>query len=276
MQAIMRLPCPLLLVCLLALGLGPGCAFRQKESLRVGSFQPHAGHAIDGVALESYLASRTAALTASDRLTDRDMQAGVIPEGAYFGCAAAIDPRGYYLTAAHNLRSDILYLLQFESGRKVRALHAHVVWRGDQAPDGQDLAILHVSRPLAHTFAWADIPEANAAVLAVGLRWQDDTLRSFQSMGGHLAGPPPDKLAETHRLIATDIPLQSGDSGGPLLDTDGRLLGINVRAAPPLARLILPRQITDSYAEYPRPEQLAAIIEKDHVTRFSPPLATTP
>lgn len=272
----MRLPCPILLVCLLALGPGSGCAFRQKESVRVGSFQSHAGQTIGGVAIESYLASRTAALTASDRLTDQGMETGVIPEGAYFGCAAAIDPRGYYLTAAHNLRSDTIYLLQFENGRKVRALRARVVWRGDREPVPRDLAILHVHRALDRTFDWAEIPAQHSAVLAVGLSWQDLTLRGFQFMGGHLSGPPPNKLAETHPLIATDIPLQSGDSGGPLLDTKGRLIGINVRAAPPLARLILPRKITDSYAESPRPERLAEIIEKDHAARFSPPLASAP
>jgi len=52
--------------------------------------------------------------------------------------------------------------------------------------------------------------------------------------GGYHEGRPPvvrlgRVLLANHQMIGTDCPLISGDSGGPVLDLDGRLIGINSR-----------------------------------------------
>ncbi|HUO10784.1 MAG TPA: trypsin-like peptidase domain-containing protein [Phycisphaerae bacterium] len=52
--------------------------------------------------------------------------------------------------------------------------------------------------------------------------------------GGYRADRPPvvrlgRVLLATHQLMGTDCPLINGDSGGPVFDLDGRLIGINSR-----------------------------------------------
>ena len=185
---------------------------------------------------------------------------------AHAGCAAAVDPRGYFLTAAHCIEDKPVYLVFIQPGKVVWAQRARVVWRPDLKNDAPDLALLHVSGKLDNVFEWSEDPHASGPVMAVGLSLslKEKALQGYQHMGGKILGHEKRKGEKHESLVLHDIPLQSGDSGGPLVDAEARLVGINVRARPPILRFLLPGiQYPRSEAERPDGKWLAEIIEKD-------------
>ncbi len=265
-------PALLLALTILALLLSPGCAFRQKTGSRVRSFAPYAGRCIGSTEIGTFLSSRVALLVSDDRLPLPDWQNGdlCLPSEINLGCAAAIDRRGYFLTAAHCLKQKTVYLFLFGPGIPTRALRARVVWQGKGRNGGPDLAVLHVGEALDHVFAWADEPHKGAPVMAVGLALRDENLQGFEWMGGKIFDCR--RRTEGNLRATHDVPLQSGDSGGPLLDSEARLIGINIEATPPLVHLLLPKSIFPAVSECPDAEQVADIIEKDVAAqRASPP-----
>jgi hypothetical protein len=82
--------------------LNSGCAFRQKEATRVSSFQPYAGQNINGVKAKEFLYTRVALLISDDQPPGQKGTNGdMVLHNCALGCAAAVDRRGYFLTAAH-------------------------------------------------------------------------------------------------------------------------------------------------------------------------------
>jgi len=241
-----------------------GCAFRQSESTRAASFRPHVDGKLGEVDIATYLQSRVAMLISSSQNPTNLWAAGDmrVPGGSNLGCAVAIDGRGYFLTAAHCLKHEFVYLLLNES-QTTRALRARVVWQGSRRAGQPDLAVLHVRRPLTHTFDWADEVRSAEPAMAVGLSWSKKELRGFILLGGKILGCQ-EAVGEVGRLrIANDVPLQSGDSGGPLVDAEGRLIGINTEATPPFVHWLLPSQVLPMVAERPNPKWLAELIQDD-------------
>ncbi|MES2923592.1 MAG: serine protease [Verrucomicrobiota bacterium] len=250
-----------------------GCTFRQSENLRAASFTPHAGRRIGRVDAGTFLQSRVALLVSSDRDPASKWLAGDphVPAGSDLGCAAAIDGRGYFLTAAHCLTHRFVYLILFDS-RTTRALRARVVWQGHSRKGQSDLAILHVRRMLDHTLDWADGVHTDEPVMAVGLSWTDKpnrNLRGFEWMGGRILRSSKLKGEEGDFNVGTDVPLQPGDSGGPLVDAEGRLIGINVQGTPPLVHKVLPGWMFPMIAERPNRAWLRETIGNDVARRPS-------
>jgi S1-C subfamily serine protease len=252
-----------------------GCAFRQSESTRAASFRPHADGKLGEVEIETYLQSRVAMLISSGQNPTNLWAAGEmrVPGGGNLGCAVAIDGRGYFLTAAHCLKHEFVYLLLNEA-QTTWALRARVVWQGNRRKGQPDLAVLHVRRPLKHTFDWADEIRVDESAMAVGLSWAKKELRGFTLLGGKVLGCRESVGEEGRRLIANDVPLQSGDSGGPLVDAEGRLIGINTEATPPFVHWLLPSQVLPMVAERPNPKWLGELIQDD-VVRQKTGLART-
>jgi serine protease Do len=129
---------------------------------------------------------------------------------------------GRVLTNAHNLRHDEA-TVTFQDGRS----ESGRVLGSD--PD-LDVAVLALDTGDVEPVDWptdAEAPELGRAILALGnpggrgLRvtpgFVSSTARSFR-------GPRGRRIAG---LIEHTAPLPRGSSGGPLLDTSGRLLGIN-------------------------------------------------
>jgi serine protease Do len=128
---------------------------------------------------------------------------------------------GQILTNAHNLRGDEV-TVTFAGGRTTVGRVAGVDVDGD-------LAVVAADTAGAVALAWADgdgptvggVVFAAAATPGGGARLTFGTVsaieRSFRGPGGRRIGGSVEHTA----------PLAPGSSGGPLLDADGRLLGLN-------------------------------------------------
>lgn len=207
--------------------------------------RPSPAAAVTLESLPAYLLPRVAAVfwgTAGLALTTASAPGDAPHTGIKFppqgpagsGFAAAIDPRGYFLTAAHVVRREPIYVV-WPDGKpgqlQPRLLRARVVFRGQPAGQGTDLAILRVDSPLAAVFAWAPTYAEGEPVVAVGsaggAAGQNATAAAL--LGGHLVGSLADPEASPPRVtLFHTAPIRPGSSGGPLLTTDGQLLGINV------------------------------------------------
>jgi S1-C subfamily serine protease len=209
-----------------------GC-MEGTSAQRSGSFLPHAATTIAGESLPVFLASRTALLFTGDRLS---VSADLTKPGEFIfkegwsgsGVATAVDPRGYFLTAAHCVGDQASYLV-FESGAGIRAEQASVVWRGDSSKHEPDLALLYIGHPVSRVFDWGFPGKPGDRVFAVGPDYKKPMEITVACMSGVILPPlETPKTSPTTDSINHTAPLHHGDSGGPLTDAAGRLLGINV------------------------------------------------
>jgi len=216
------------------------------------SFDLVAGEAVDGVPLADFLAARTLRL-----LIDPEQIAD--SEDVYCGGVASATPitaDGYMLTAAHAAETKGLEgrLLVQLSGSP-RAHRVRVVWSGFEDEDTRvDMALLHVSPP---PDAWFELApegalEEGQRVVCAGFSTAQVTFAS-----GKLEG----ELAMGNRLARTIIhstPLRSGDSGGPLITLDGRLVAVNASGHwSPLGGVLVSRAVR------PNRDWLDGLIERD-------------
>lgn len=224
-----------------------GCQYRPSPLDRRASGEAWLGREVERQPLLDYVRRRTAVL--------------VMPWGG-IGCASAIDARGYFLTSAHGLAngSEVL-LLQFAGGARVHSERAQVVWRGEVDQGGPDLALLRVRRPSDAVFVWSAAPAPGTPAFVLG------------SQPHEAPGPPAALLPLSDRLsrvraesfreggwrIEHDAPLQPGDSGGPVVDGDGRLIAVTYATA---RRVILPGigWRLGAWAYRPFPDGVASLI----------------
>src|SRR5436190_3316733 len=175
---------------------------------------------------------------------------------------------GAVLTTAHNLRGDQVTVV-FADGRRETGTVAGVDADGD-------VAVVSVDTGDAEPLEWGDPGELGpgSAVLALanpGGRGLRTTLGLVSSIGSSLRGPRGRRIRGT---IEHTAPLPRGSSGGPLVDPDGRLLGLNavrmdgglIVALPADAAL---RQRADGLArgETPTRPRLGVAIAPAHVAR---------
>lgn len=151
------------------------------------------------------------------------LQAGTVPPPKNgLGLATPIDAAGYFLAAAHSLdpHRDV-YLLGRLDGRW-QARKARVVFRGEVARAETDYALLKVdARPAAILPLAETRPGVGERVFAAVRLGAAPVLEA----GVCLEAPG----APTGTVLQTDLPAASGDSGGPLLTADLRLLGLTSR-----------------------------------------------
>lgn len=145
-----------------------------------------------------------------------------------YGTTAAIDARGYFLTAAHVVRRGPVMLV-LNDGKGVRAYPARLVWFGFDAPGHPDLALIHIDAPLSAAFSWSTDNRAGEAVFSSGVNYGDKDRPdfSFNVLAGTLEAVPAATTPEVPAKFVSRIPLHRGDSGGPLIDTRGGLIGVN-------------------------------------------------
>ncbi len=186
------------------------------------------------------------------------------------GSVVAIDRRGYYLTAAHAVRGDPLWVC---CGGVFRA--AQLVFRGDA---DFDAAVLAIDRPIRDAFDWADAGRYSAGDTVLQAGPSDSGAPSLMRL---LGGRPPMQLFAGrlcgvedavgpdggYQLVTSSLPSRGGDSGGPVMTRAGALIGICVRANPIVAR---------SYAVRPSPAWVREVIEQDYNARPSAPPSTGP
>jgi serine protease Do len=128
---------------------------------------------------------------------------------------------GSVLTTAHNLRGDDV-TVTFGDGRREKGTVAAV-----DAED--DLAVVAVDTGEVEPVEWGepDALGAGSVVFALanpGGRGLRTTLGLVSSVGARLRGPRGRRIRGT---IEHTAPLPRGSAGGPLVDPDGRLLGLN-------------------------------------------------
>src|SRR5436305_882718 len=127
---------------------------------------------------------------------------------------------GAVLTTAHNLRGDQVTVV-FADGRRETGTVAGVDADGD-------VAVVSVDTGDAEPLEWGESGELGpgSVVLALsnpGGRGLRTTLGLVSSIGSSLRGPRGRRIRGT---IEHTAPLPRGSSGGPLVDPEGRLLGL--------------------------------------------------
>ena len=146
--------------------------------------------------------------------------------GAASGSGFVLDDRGHVMTNHHVVAGATTVRLQLAGGRSLSAV---VV--GSREAD--DIAVLRVQDPSdldpAVLGSSADLA-IGESVIAVGspLGLQGtvtggivSALDREASLGGQAA----------QRMIQTDAPINPGNSGGPLVDLEGRVVGVNTAIA---------------------------------------------
>jgi len=136
------------------------------------------------------------------------------------GSGVVIDERRV-LTNAHNLRREELTVV-FADGRRASGTVAGT------DPD-LDLGVIDVDTGDSPAITWepGDSPGIGTAVVAVanpGGRGLRATLGFVSAAGRSFRGPRGRRISEA---IEHTAPLPRGSSGGPLVDLEGRLLGLN-------------------------------------------------
>jgi serine protease Do len=134
------------------------------------------------------------------------------------GSGVVVAP-GQVLTVAHVLRGDEVAVTLGGDVAEGRVLGAD--------PD-LNVALLAVDTGKVEPVQWAaDTPTAGAPVLALanpGGRGLRTTFGLVSATGRGFRGP---RGRRVHGSIEHTAPLPRGSSGGPLVDTEGRLLGLN-------------------------------------------------
>ncbi len=179
-------------------------------------------------ATRQIVAERVTAVVVTDRNSlkrwvTRNFSTAQAPSDADGGSAAPITPDGYFLTADHvlsHMAGRNVFLIYGQGGRLAPA-KARVVWRS--ASD--DIALLHIPVKTPYYYQWTP-PDR---WLAEGSRVIHGGISTgFKSADGKLGTAlAPAGVFTWNRRFKIDIPLQPGDSGGPIVDAYGRLIGIN-------------------------------------------------
>jgi serine protease Do len=175
---------------------------------------------------------------------------------------------GQVLTSAHNLRREEV-TVSFQDGRRVRGEVAG-------SDSDLDLAVLAVDTGDAPPVRWepADAPGIGAPVVALanpGGRGLRATLGFVSSGERSFRGP---RGRRVHGAIEHTAPLPRGSSGGPLVDPDGNLLGLNslrldggLILAVPASAAVKERALLLGRGEARAPHRLGVAIAPPRVAR---------
>jgi len=175
---------------------------------------------------------------------------------------------GRILTNAHNMRGDGV-TVTFADGRSTRGQLAGADWDGD-------LAVINVETNGAKPLEWADGAAASIGSVVYGAAATPGggtrvTFGTVSAVARAFRGPGGRRIAGS---IEHTAPLAPGSSGGALLDSDGRFLGLNTNRLGEGFYLALPADATlreriDSLSlgESPSRRRLGVAVAPAHVAR---------
>jgi S1-C subfamily serine protease len=144
------------------------------------------------------------------------------------GTGTVLTPDGYVLTNSHVVRSAEEIKVDFSSGESQRA---HVVGRDDRT----DLAVVRVdSKSQLVSLPLADRARIKVGqlVVAIGNPLSFDRSVSLGVVSALDRSLNAGRGALLEGLIQTDAAINPGNSGGPLVDVEGKVVGINTAIIP--------------------------------------------
>jgi S1-C subfamily serine protease len=149
---------------------------------------------------------------------------GGTPQQQGEGAGVVYDTKGDILTDEHVVSGADSVRVKFQSGRSAKA---NVVSKDPST----DVAVIHVSVPSSelHPIPFADSSAAQVGdpVVAIGSPFSlpETTTQGIVSQVGRSITAPNNYTITG--AIQTDAAINPGNSGGPLLDANGRVLGLN-------------------------------------------------
>lgn len=165
-------------------------------------------------------------------------------DGAGFASATPISRDGYFLTAGHVVRDApsltlVLVRRQEDGSPKMQSIPAQVVWKTDSSVNAEsnardpDIAIIHAETNPIRSFAIASAPpRINDSIVVSG--WPLQHFDTFYGGARLAAGRilsverhDPHESRPPVIVVRHNAPLVSGDSGGPVLNRNGDLIGVN-------------------------------------------------
>ncbi len=147
-----------------------------------------------------------------------------------FGSGTLCHPDGLIVTNAHVVRGKSPRVTL----RDGRVLQARVIARDTEL----DLAALAVEADGLPSIELGDSHDLVPGQVVFALGHPFGIAGALTS--GVIVGSGPVETMRGRDLLVVDMPLRPGHSGGPLIDTRGRLLGINVMMAGPDVGLAVP------------------------------------
>lgn len=148
---------------------------------------------------------------------------GTVPGGVAEGSGFVVDRKGDIVTNYHVIDQEQSLQVVFADGRKAPAQLVH----GDKLAD---LAVIRVHVPVTATLPWGDSSrlEPGEPVLAIGSalgQFRNTVTAGVVSALGRTITEPTNVVLEN--MLQTDAAINQGNSGGPLLDDRGEVIGIN-------------------------------------------------
>ena len=143
----------------------------------------------------------------------------------FWGSGFLVDGDGHVVTNYHVVSGGEEFIVRLSDGREVPAERLGI-------SQADDLAVLRVDpSQIADVtpLTLADSSKVTPGQLAIAV---GSPFREFNSIGvGVVSGIDRGHRSVLHRpipdMIQTDVPLNPGNSGGPLLNSDGEVIGIN-------------------------------------------------
>jgi serine protease Do len=159
---------------------------------------------------------------------DDKRKAGFVVEQRSSGSGVIVDSSGYIVTNAHVVdgaqKIDVSVSVPGANGSPPR--HGHYAAKVVGSDKNTDLALLEIPATGLPVIAFADSDrlEQGQMVLALG-----SPLGLENSLTVGFISAPHRHLNDQEPMyyVQTDAPINPGNSGGPLLDIEGRIVGIN-------------------------------------------------
>jgi len=152
-----------------------------------------------------------------------DPQVGLMVNAAGRGSGFIISPDGLAITNNHVVTGAAL-LRVWVGGDSTKEYDARVVG----VSECSDLAVIKIDGADFHYLQWrADAPKVGLQVYAAGFPLGEPQFSLTQGIISKAAAPGATSWASVNNELTHDATLNPGNSGGPLVDANGQVVGIN-------------------------------------------------